>query len=449
MENWILIAACAIGYMAFLVLLGSGPWVQKFMPRIDDYYKSMPGLGFTLMWFGWAAAAQTAFGLPGAEGFYYSHGILFVVHGIWTLGMPLIMLYLIMTRVCAIGRRKNYITPGDFFEDVYDSKLMRVLYSVFMLAFTVFYLLANVSGPALLLEGATGGNIPYWLGCTIIVWFTVIYVTSRGIRGCLWTDVAQGAMMLLCVWLALFYALSITGGPQNLFNFILEKRPALLTLPGGLRWGTYGRWLTWGFFGITIGWALQPRMWLLAYSARSVKDMKKQIVSQPLFHWLFLTPAMFLAFAMHYLLPDFKGSPDLGFSVMLGRHFPAILAAFIISGSAAAGMSTMDIDLGACSAIFTRDIYQRFLVRDKPAEHYLTVGRIMVPVMAALGFIGAIYKWTLITMIVTIANTGMAQVLPAVLGGIFPRTFRFTKVGVVAGLVAGTIAVIWTTFIQV
>ena len=62
------------------------------------------------------------------------------------------------------------------------------------------------------------------------------------------------------------------------------------------------------------------------------------------------------------------------------------LLGIILAGLLAGGLSTYDSIGSALAAVFTRDLYARFLVTDADDQHYLKTSRITTVVVIALSF---------------------------------------------------------------
>ncbi|MEC9031886.1 MAG: hypothetical protein VYB15_08400, partial [Planctomycetota bacterium] len=79
------------------------------------------------------------------------------------------------------------------------------------------------------------------------------------------------------------------------------------------------------------------------------------------------------------LLPG--GKNDAIYPFMVSELAPEFLKGVVVAGILAAALSTVDSIGSTLSALFTRDIYARFIVRDGDDNHYLKVGRWVTPLV--------------------------------------------------------------------
>ncbi len=85
------------------------------------------------------------------------------------------------------------------------------------------------------------------------------------------------------------------------------------------------------------------------------------------------------------LLPD--GKNDAIYPFMVSELAPEFLKGIVVAGILAAALSTFDSIGSTLSALFTRDIYARFIVRDGDDNHYLKVGRWVTPLVIGGSFL--------------------------------------------------------------
>jgi SSS family solute:Na+ symporter len=85
------------------------------------------------------------------------------------------------------------------------------------------------------------------------------------------------------------------------------------------------------------------------------------------------------------VLPD--GNQDTIYPILLRDFGPGGLKGILVAGVLAASLSTYDSIGSTLSALITRDIYARLLVRDRDDHHYLRVGQWLTPVIIAVSFL--------------------------------------------------------------
>ena len=447
-ESWHYTILIVFLYAALILWVGTGRWTRMGRVAMDDYFKVAPGFGFIVLYLGIAGGFHTAFAIPGSMGFYYAHGVAFAANILWTVFTPLGVIYFIGSRITCLGRKFNYITPADLLVDYFGDGKFRAFIAVYILSCCIPLMTANVTGPARLLSSGTEGNIPYLGALLIMGVMVIIYVTSSGIRGVTWTTVAQAVWMFVAVWGAAFWCLTlIDGNLLTLFNTIQESEPALLTLPGPQGLATPQWWVTFPVFGIALYWAILPRGFMFFYSARDVQTTKKIGLTVGLYLMALYLPAMVIGFTAFHFFPDLTGSDaDNSFPLLLATYAPAWFAGLIVAGGLAAGMSSLDADTNANSAMLTKDVYSSFIKRDGSDRHYITVGRVFVVFLVAITVLAAARDWGLIVLMIGVTASMITQLLPAVLAVTVPMGIRFTKVGVTSGILVGLTMSLLTRF---
>ena len=88
--------------------------------------------------------------------------------------------------------------------------------------------------------------------------------------------------------------------------------------------------------------------------------------------------------ALHPVALDNK---DTIYPLMVHDLAPEYLKGIVVAGILAAVLSTFDSIGSTLSALFTRDVYARFLKRDKDDKHYLQVGRLVTPLVIGGSFL--------------------------------------------------------------
>lgn len=445
MESWHYTVVIVALYALLILWVGTGRWTKVGRVAMDDYFKVAPGFGFVVLYLGIAGGFHTAFAIPGSMGFYHAHGVAFAANVLWTVFTPLGVIYFVGSRITCLGRKFNYITPADLLVDYFGDGKFRAFIAIYILSCCIPLMTANVTGPAVLLSEGTQGNIPYVGALLIMGVMVMIYVTSSGIRGVTWTTVAQAVWMFVAVWAAAVWCLTlIDGSLLTLFNRILETEPSMLTLPGPNGIATPQWWVTFPVFGLALYWAILPRGFMFFYSARDVKTTKRIGLTVGLYLMTLYLPAMVIGFTAFYFLPE--ADSDGSFPLLLATYAPAWFAGLIVAGGLAAGMSSLDADTNANSAMLTKDVYASFVRKNAPDRHYIAVGRLFVVGLVAVTVAAAAYRWGLVVLMIGVTASMITQLLPAVLAVTVPMGIRFTKAGVTAGILSGLVVALLVLF---
>ncbi len=251
-----------------------------------------------------------------------------------------------------------------------------------------------------------------------------------------WTDVLQGIWMYVAVWAgALFLTYQLFGGPVALWHRLAAERPDLLSLPGPHGYFTPGMWI-----GMTItlsfGIVFQPHLMIRWYTAIDAKTLKWLGATTPIYLMTLYIPTAFVGLGGALVMPHLD-VPDRIFPELLFRYANPWLTGLILAGATAAAMSTLDSILHANMTVLTRDVYQRYIARDRSQAHYVWVGRGIVLGLLVVGYLLSVHTSNFLVVLVALSGSGALQLMPGILGVCFPGGRTLTRAGVLAGLFAG------------
>jgi SSS family solute:Na+ symporter len=263
----------------------------------------------------------------------------------------------------------------------------------------------------------------------------VIYVLYGGVAAVGWTNVFQGAIMMIVAWaLGLYLPHVLYGGIEPMFERIATERPELLTMPGlaadGSRW-SWGAYST-AILSSAIGFSMWPHLFMKSFTARNERTLQRTIVLFPTFQ-LFLVPLLLVGFA-GVLYPSAPESADFILPHMiLQTGLPALVVGLFCAGALAASMSTGDALLHGAASIAIEDGIHPFVrLADARRRHLM---QLLVLAVGGLAFYLAIIQQRSLVWLLLTAYGLIDQLAPPVYAALFWR--RATTAGALAGLVAG------------
>ena len=285
-----------------------------------------------------------------------------------------------------MGKKFGYITPADMLADFYESETVRVAVAIVSVLFTILYIQVQAAGLGYILSVATGDRISFGLATAILLVVAAAYLMAGGLRARLLDRRDPGVWMYVAVWTgALVLVYKLFGGPVELWRRLVAERPDLLSLPGPEGYFTPGMW-----FGMTValsfGIILQPHMMIRYYTAASAKTLKLLGATTPLYLFSLFIPIAMVGLGGALVLPDLA-QPDRVFPELLFRYAPAWLTGLILAGATAAAMSTLDSILHSNMTVLTRDVYQRYIAKERSQAHYIAFGRAVVVGLLAGGLV--------------------------------------------------------------
>ena len=437
MEAWVVATSLIFLYLLTTVVLGIVA-NRRLTVDMEDFLLYGRKAGFVVLYLTVVATYHSAFAFLGSGGYFYTHGIGFWDAGTWTILVGAIT-YVLGSRIWALGKKFQYITPADMLADFYESEGVRIATALVSVVFTILYIQVQAVGLGYIISVASGGRISFEIGTLVLLVVAAGYLVAGGLRAVYWTDVVQGVWMYLAVWIgALVLAFKLFGGPFELWEAVATQRPDLLTLPGPEGFFTPGIWLGMGI-ALSFGIIFQPHMMIRYYTAVDGKTIKWLGATTPIYLMTLYIPAALVGMGGALVLPDLA-SPDTVFPELLFQFAPAWLTGLILAGATAAAMSTLDSILHSNMTVLTRDVYQR------SQRHYVWVGRVLVVVLLAIGYVLSVNTFGFLVTLVAISGSGALQLMPAVLGVCFPGKHLYTKNGVLWGMGVG-LGVLYLTLV--
>ena len=211
-------------YLAIVLYVGLFAFRRGTGSR-EDFFLASRSLGpwiFLLTVFG---TNMTAFAILGSSGMAYQRGI--GVYGLMASSSGLIIpltIFLIGTRLWALGKRHGYMTQVQYFRDRWECDAIGTLIFALTALMMIPYVVIGMMGGGHTLEELSGGLVPYWLGGAIVAVVVMLYVFFGGMRGVAWVNAFQTVLFLLFGGIAFF--LISRNLPKNtpktlfLYNFL-------------------------------------------------------------------------------------------------------------------------------------------------------------------------------------------------------------------------------------
>jgi SSS family solute:Na+ symporter len=431
--GWIATLVVIFIYLLFVLSLGSLAGRGR-ESSVVEYIAASRNLGFIVMYFLMGGAIFSAFAYLGGPGWAYSKGAAsFYIMGYCALG--LVPWWLWGPRAERAGKRFRYVTQAQLFADRFQSKALSVIVAVVSILAFIQYITLQMKGSAYVFEIASGGRIPFWAGALIAYIVVVAYVFFGGVRGVAWTNVFQGAFMVIMAWvLGLYFVYVLYGGPSEMFRKIAAANPTHLLVGPGAKM-SYPAFAS-ALLVSVLGFSMWPHLFMKAYTAKNEKVLKQTIVMYPTFA-IFLVPVLFIGFAgIQQVTPDALGAPDRILPWMFtNMNFHPVLVGLILAAALAAAMSTQDTITHAAGSIFAQDLVEP-LKKEKHSEEEATWWiRTSVVGFGAVSYLVAIFGGQTLVALLLGAYGSIVQLLPLTAATFFwPRA---TKAGAICGILTG------------
>lgn len=359
----------------FVVITGVGVWTRKKIKSSGDFFMGNRGFGKVLMIaqaFGAGTHTDQPVSVAGAS---YTTGLAGIWYQwVWMFSTPFFWI------IAPIYRRLRYITLSDFFQERYGTG-MAVLYTFIGVMFFSMDIGIMLKGTAVTIEGITGGAMPE--GPTIIVAtiLFVIYGLAGGLVAAVITDLIQGVLILVLSFMLIPFALKAAGGigaihqglPEHMFSLVAPHEVTLffivMIVINGL-----------------VGIVVQPHHMAIGGSGKTEIACRTGWTYGNFIKRLATMGWAFTGVFAVFLYPGlgFEGR-ELAFGVAARNLLPIGFVGLMIAAMVAAVMSTCDAFMVHASALFTRNVYLRYINPEATDRKALNVARISSIVSVAAG----------------------------------------------------------------
>jgi len=404
-------ALVVFGYLA--VVLGIGLFAGRGRGGdAEDYFLAGRTIGpvvFLLSLFG---TNMTAFSILGASGHAFANGI--VTYGLMASSSALIIplgIFLIGTRLWALGKRHGFMTPVQMFRDRWECGHIGTVIFAVQAVLLIPYIVIAVMGGGTTLRAVSSGLVPYWLGGAVVSLVVMGYVFFGGMRGTAWVNTFQTVLFLSFGAIAVVVIARGMGG----FSSAME---ALLASPSTAPLLTRERvsplyFLSYTF--IPLSSLAFPHIGIFCLTAKKLSHFRKTVVLYPLCMLAIWLPSVFLGLVANKAvdLPAIRTkvearatlatqgptlSPERraelraassGDDVILKlvEGYAPLWLASLLGAAVMAAVMASDSQILALSTMFTEDVFAFYggAARFGPAVQ-VTTGRIFVIVLTVVAY---------------------------------------------------------------
>jgi Na+/proline symporter len=310
----------------------------------------------------------------GASGIWYQWLWLFVTPFFWL--------------IAPFFRRMRAVTTGDYFEVRY-SRSVSGLYALMGMLPLLVAIGVMLKGSGRIVEAVSGGEISANLAIVAMTVIFVIYGVAGGLSAAIATNFIQGLLTVVLSFLILPFALVEVGGMSGLQEKISEPGMLSLVAPGEITLF----FIAVIAFNALVGWVTMPET--MANCAAGKTEIEGRVgVTTGIFGKRICTVAWMLTglCAVALYANATVENEDLVYGQMAADLLPDIspgLIGLFIASLLASIMSTCDSLMVVASALFTENIYRKFVALGRVDEHYTLVGRIASALIVLCGILFA------------------------------------------------------------
>ncbi|MDD9889806.1 MAG: hypothetical protein OXU66_01430 [Gammaproteobacteria bacterium] len=389
-----IIVGAVVVYMVFCVV--TGLWAMRRTHNSSDFFIAGRGLGPIVVALALFSSTLSGFGFVGGPGLVYSIG----VSSFWMVVISstgyAIGFFLVAKRIRMIAELRDCISLPDVVAARYGSQAVRFMIAITIVLGVMGYLATQILAMAVVMQAILSGTEMFanigLVTCVVISSAVLIfYCVTGGIIASVYTDVVQGAIMIVAGTLILFTAMNVfDGGMQEATSIILADDGE-----AAMPYGAAGIMASLGwFFVFGLGLAGQPHLITKMMMNKNMSD-NRTILPMSLFGyvmaallWISIGIVMRAAVIDGVVPP--LALPDDAASVFLSVFANPLLAGVVFAGLFAAIMSTSDAFLNIGTAAIIHDIPKA--IRGKSVENELFWARVVTVILAIVAASFALYS---------------------------------------------------------
>ena len=444
----------------------------KGKEKAEDYFLASRSLGPFVFLFSLFGTNMTAFAILGSSGHAFSNGI--VTFGLMASSSGLIIplsIFLVGTRVWALGKKYGFMTPVQMFRDRWECGHIGTVIFVVQAVLLVPYIIIGIMGGGTTLYAISGGLVPFWFGGAIVAMVVMSYVFFGGMRGTAWVNTFQTVLFLLFGAVALIVIGTGMGGFRN-------AAQAMISAPAFAPLMTRERISPFYFFSYTfipLSAIAFPHILIFCLTARKMGQFRKTVIFYPICILAIWLPCVFLGvMANRTDMPEIRAKQEARrvlatqgknmapeqrdelreqaagddvIMLLLKRYAPFWLAGLLGAGIMAAVMAS-DSQILALSTMFTEDVFAFYGGKRRFGEGVqVLTGRVFIVLITLFAYAVALQApETIFELAIQYAFSGFAALSPLLIAALFWR--GSTKWGALASTVFVASAVIAVAIYQ-
>jgi SSS family transporter len=384
--------------LAYLVLcIAIGLWAMRRTHSAGDFFVAGRSLGPVVIGLAIFSSTLSGFGFVGGPGLVYSTGI----SSLWMcLSSPIgyaLGFFLVAKRLRIIAELRDTMSLPDIVAARYNSETVRFLTAIIIVLGVMGYMATQILAMAVVLKTLLAGTAMFadvsLITCALISSAVLVfYSVTGGIIASVYTDLVQGAVMIVAGALIFFTAINVfDGGIQEVSTVLLQDDPESI-----MPFGTAGvvTCITW-FFLFGLGLAGQPHVITKMMMNKKVSDFRAilmfSVIGYVVAALLWISVGLVMRGAVVGGLEPALVTADDAAATFLSVFSHPILAGIVFAGLFAAIMSTADAFLNIGAAAIVHDIPKALW--GKGVRNELNWARVVTVLLCVLATVFALYSY--------------------------------------------------------
>jgi len=367
-----------VGFIA--VVIGVSLYAARKEETTEDYFLAGRRLSWWLIGFSLIASNISSEHFVGMAGSGFGSMGLAVASYEWIAAVSLVIVGLVLLPRFL---RSGIYTIPQFLEHRYNAGARAVMATYMMIMYVA------VAFASILYAGAIGLQKIFGTDLTQGVWLIGIlaaaYTIYGGLKAVVWSDLLQGAALLIGGAIVMVLGFQAVGGVGNFLETNADKLHTILPADDpDIPWTAMiiGIWIPNLFY-----WGLNQFITQRTLGAKSLAEGQKGIVFAAglklVMPFIIIFPGI-MAFQLYAdQIPADK--IDLAYPTLIKNILPVGLRGIMFAALFGAVMSSLDSMLNSASTIFTMDLYRRHVRPNASPKRLITIGRIMTAVFVIIG----------------------------------------------------------------
>ncbi|MBK33828.1 MAG: hypothetical protein CL771_09550 [Chloroflexi bacterium] len=392
----------AVGTYCVLMILFA-IWARRDIGRDDEsYYLAGRSLAGPILLVTMAATNFSAFTVYGASGAAYRIGLSFLPIMAFGTGFMAVSMYALGKRARALSVKHGAMTAPEMVLGQTGSRQAQKTMAIVLVIATIPYLALQPRAAGIVVSALFGG--PEWVGAVLVTILVIAYTLTGGLKAVVRTDLAQGLIALILLWVGLILVVNDSGGLQTAMDSLSASQPALLGREGFYTLLIWSCTLLLWFFADPMF----PQLYQRLCAAENDADIEFMAKAYPAIAWLAFLPPILIGALGHLDFSDLdRAGSDNILPMQIVESGGAWFGGLILVAGLAALMSTMDSQLLATGSLVTRDL----LDTDDSGENRRDV---VIVALAVLGLVLSLWSNLSILDLGLLAFSMYAVLFPSV-----------------------------------
>lgn len=422
----------------FIILMIIGSYFYTRTKSVEDYLLGGRAMGPWVTALSAQASDMSGWLLMGLPGALYLGGMPQSWIAIGLFIGTVINWKLISARLRVYTERSNAITLSSFFEDRFQDPTgaLRIISGIIILIFFTIYASSGIVAAGRLFESMFG--LDYHTAAILGTAAIVVYTFLGGFLAVCWTDLFQGALMIVAIVVVPMIGLSSVGGVGELSQ-ALSAAGISTTLFGAGGFVAVISTMAWG-----LGYFGQPHILTRFMSISSIRQLPRARLVAIVWVFVSLSFAVIVGLVGVGMFTGLEGgTEETVFILMINELFNPWVGGILLAAILSAIMSTIDSQLLVSSSALTEDFYKKILQREASEKQLVVIGRACVIIISVIALLLALSPDNTVLGLVSYAWGGFGAAFgPLVIFALFSRKTSWKAA--LAGMVVGTVVlVLW------